>query len=159
MTGDNCDWVLVRDLHVILESGYNNHVEFVTVHGSRELPLELIEQVLRDIEVRVAPILEPRGVDIGDLTISLRRIYYYPLVLPAYVCAMEMYCEVVDVFGESTLGDLRKAYEDALNRGDTVFTVESVEFYTGYVKYLFKFLEAQGVKDDALLRGLIESTE
>ncbi|MDD5515680.1 MAG: hypothetical protein PHX71_10115 [Synergistales bacterium] len=59
----------------------------------------------------------------------------------------------------STIADLRRRYNEAVERGEESFTIEGLEFLTSYAKYVLQYLDMNNIPDSDKLRDRIKPQE
>jgi hypothetical protein len=144
--------VTVGELHDAFRDACNRQSS-VAIVGDSRLPMELLDALLRNIELRIAPIMEDAGRDVETMRIEVQN-------LPACMCAAsakttEETIMVPKDFGDAKYRDLKAAYKTAVEEGNETFQIGTVEFYTKYAKYLIEYLDGLNIPDGALLNSVI----
>jgi len=59
----------------------------------------------------------------------------------------------------STVADLRRRYNEAVDRGEESFTLDGLDFLTSYAKYVLQYLDMNNIPDADKLRDRINPQE
>ncbi|MCP1392158.1 MAG: hypothetical protein J5I35_05320, partial [Methanothrix harundinacea] len=59
----------------------------------------------------------------------------------------------------STVADLRRRYNEAVDRGEESFTLDGLDFLTSYAKYVLQYLDMNNIPDSDKLRDRIKPQE
>ncbi|MFA6694988.1 MAG: hypothetical protein WCR85_00025 [Sphaerochaeta sp.] len=147
--------VTVNDMHKALQKGAESSSTHAIV-GGESLPMPLLNLILMDIEVRVAPFAEQQGFDVGEMWMEMADIKAYVSLMA--IVDKEEPMSTKD-FGDVTYKDLKNAYHKAAENSEETFTLNGIEFFTKYAQYLIEYFEGIGVPDTMLMNRLVRPQE